>query len=49
MAVIIVIGVFAYVKGVDLIRGALSGPDDYSGAGTKPVITVVFYNFDIGA
>ena len=49
MAVIIVIGVFAYVKGVDLIRGALSGPDDYSGAGTKPVITVEVEKGDIGA
>lgn len=49
MAVIVVVGVFAYVEGVDLIRGALSGPEDYSGDGTKPVVTIEVDKGDIGA
>ncbi|MDQ3484373.1 MAG: endolytic transglycosylase MltG [Actinomycetota bacterium] len=48
-AVIGVVGGFAYVKGVDLIRGALSGPEDYSGKGEKPVITIEVEKGDIGA
>lgn len=49
IAVITAIGMFAYVKGVDLIQGALSGPEDYSGNGKKPVITVEVEKGDIGA
>ena len=49
MAVIVVVGAFAYVTGVDLIRGALSGPEDYSGDGTEPVVTIEVDKGDIGA
>jgi len=41
LAVIVALGAFAYVKGVDLIRGVLSGPPDYSGAGHGSVIVQV--------
>jgi peptidoglycan lytic transglycosylase G len=40
VALIAGIGVFAYVKGVDAIKGALSGPEDFSGDGHKPAVTV---------
>lgn len=41
LALIVGLGLFAYVKGVDLIQGVLSGPDDYSGAGHGSVLIEV--------
>jgi UPF0755 protein len=41
LALIAAIGLFAYVKGVDLIKGVLSGPEDYSGAGHGSVVVKV--------
>ena len=41
LALIVAIGLFAYVKGIDLMRGVLSGPDDYSGAGHGSVTVEV--------
>ncbi len=49
LAVIAAIGVFAYVKGVDLIKDALSGPADYSGDGHKPAVTVKVADGDSGS
>ncbi len=37
LGIIAAIAVFAYVKGVDLIQGAISGPEDYSGDGSGRV------------
>lgn len=48
VAVLVASGVFAYVKGVDLIQGALSGPDDYSGNGQQPAVTVEVDKGDVG-
>ncbi len=41
LALIVAIGIFAYVKGVDLIKSVLSGPEDYSGDGHGSVIIKV--------
>jgi UPF0755 protein len=41
LALIVAIGIFAYVKGVDLIRSTLSGPEDYSGTGEGSVVIEV--------
>jgi UPF0755 protein len=41
LLLIVAIGLFAYVKGVDLIRRALSGPEDYSGVGHGSVVIKV--------
>lgn len=41
LALIVAIGLFAYVKGVDLIRSTLSGPEDYSGTGEGSVVIEV--------
>src|SRR5262245_516398 len=40
LVVIAVVGVFGYVKGVSFIKDKLSGPEDYSGDGHKPVVTI---------
>ncbi len=40
VSLVAVISIFAYIKGVDLIKGALSGPEDYSGDGHKPAVTI---------
>ncbi len=49
LAVVVAIGVFAYVKGVDLIKGTLADPEDYSGNGQKPVVTIRVEKGDLGA
>jgi UPF0755 protein len=41
LLLIVAIALFAYVKGVDLIRGALSGPADYNGSGHGSVVIQV--------
>jgi UPF0755 protein len=41
LAIMIGAGIFAYVKGVDLIQDALSGPEDYSGDGHGSVVVEV--------
>ena len=44
IAVIVALGIFAYVKGVELVQGALSGlsaPEDYSGDGQGSVTVEV--------
>lgn len=51
LAVVAAIGLFAYVRGIDLIRGALSDPDveDYSGNGQQPAVTIKVEDGDLGA
>jgi UPF0755 protein len=41
LAIIVGVGVFAYVKGVDTIKGWISGPADYSGSGHGSVVVQV--------
>ncbi len=41
LALIVAIGLFAYVKGIDLMKSVLSGPDDYSGVGHGSVTVEV--------
>jgi UPF0755 protein len=41
LAIVVGAAVFAYVKGVDLIQDALSGPEDYSGDGHGSVVVEV--------
>ena len=41
LAIMVGAGLFAYVKGVDLIQDALSGPEDYSGDGHGSVVVEV--------
>jgi UPF0755 protein len=41
LLLIVAIALFSYVKGVDLIKNALSGPDDYSGDGHGSVVVKV--------
>ncbi|MDX6367350.1 MAG: hypothetical protein QOK30_2426 [Nocardioidaceae bacterium] len=41
LLLIVAIALFAYVKGVDLIKRALSGPEDYSGVGHGSVVVEV--------
>jgi len=41
LALIVAIGLFAYIKGVDLIKSTLSGPEDYSGVGQGTVLIEV--------
>ena len=41
LLLIVAIALFAYVKGVDLIKRALSGPEDYSGFGHGSVVVKV--------
>ncbi|MDP9319139.1 MAG: endolytic transglycosylase MltG [Actinomycetota bacterium] len=41
LAIIVGIGLFAYVKGVDAIKGWLAGPEDYGGKGHGSVVVQV--------
>ena len=41
VVVIVAIAIFAYVKGVELIKNKLSGPDDYSGDGQGKVVVAI--------
>jgi peptidoglycan lytic transglycosylase G len=41
LVLIAALALFAYVKGVDLIKGVLSGPEDYSGQGHGSVVVQV--------
>lgn len=40
LLVVAALAAFAYVKGVDLIKDQLSSPEDYSGDGQKPAVTI---------
>jgi UPF0755 protein len=48
LALIVAIALFAYVKGVALIEGLLSGPADYSGSGHGSVVVEVKNNDTAG-
>jgi len=41
VAVIVGIGIFAYVKGVELIKDKLTGPEDYAGDGRGSVVVSI--------
>lgn len=41
VALVAVLGMFTYVKGLDLVKGALSGPEDYTGEGSGNVVVEV--------
>lgn len=49
LAVVAAIGLFAYVKGVDLIKGVLTSPEDYTGNGQQPAATIKVEDGDLGA
>ncbi len=44
LVLIVALGIFAYVKGVELIKDKLSGPEDYSGTGHGSVVIEVRAN-----
>lgn len=48
VAIVVALGGFAYVKGVELIRDAVAGPEDYSGDGQRPLVAVSVQRGDSG-